>query len=430
MAEKQARKPRTRGNRDGKPYRRGSDGKWLAKAYYPNGKVKVIYGESSADAAEKRKKFYRELENQEPITAGRSVTLGRYLAQQWLAITLPQRVAAGRISETTLDSYRDNTERHIIPALGNVKLVDLKPAHLRPWLLDLQKKPSGRARKYLRPGEEKLPEPEKLSARTVAYCHSILRKALADALDDELVKRNVAKLVDPPVVEKKEAAPPTKQEAANLLGAAVGDRLSAYWLVVLALGLRRGEGLGLRWDGVDFDACTVRLEKSVQRVRGEIDLNTGRRKGRLVEKHLKTTASKATMPVPQSVIEALKLHKEVQDAEREAAKVWADPGLVFTSTVGSALEPRNVNRSWDEVCDRAGIGRRVRIHDLRHAAGSYLFAAGTDIKVIQKTLRHTRMATTADIYTHVFEETQRAAADSMEGVLVDLASRRRKRQAG
>jgi hypothetical protein len=58
------------------------------------------------------------------------------------------------------------------------------------------------------------------------------------------------------------------------------------------------------------------------------------------------------------VIEALKLHKELQDAEREAAKVWADPGLVFTSTVGTALEPRNVNRAWNEVCDRAAIGRR------------------------------------------------------------------------
>lgn len=429
MPEKKERKPRTRGNREGKPYRRSSDGKWVGKAYYPDGRVKVIYGDSAADVNEKRKTFYREVENQEPITAGRSVTLGRYFTQQWLAITLPQRVAAGRISPTTLDSYRDNAEKHIIPALGHIELVKLKPAHLRPWLLALQSKPSGRARRKLRPGETELPEPEKLSARTVAYCHAILRKALSDALDDELVKRNVAMLVDPPVVEKKEAEPPTKEEAAKLLASAAGDRLSAYWLVVLALGLRRGEGLGLRWEGVDFDACTVRLEKSVQRLRGERDEETGKRKGRLVEKRLKTEASKATMPVPKSVIEALKLHKEMQDAERETAKVWADPGLVFTTTVGSALEPRNVNRKWDAVCERSGIGRRVRIHDLRHAAGSYLFAAGTDIKVIQKTLRHTRLSTTADVYTHVFEETQRAAADSMDGVLVDLTAKRREKEA-
>ena len=72
----------------------------------------------------------------------------------------------------------------------------------------------------------------------------------------------------------------------------------------------------------------------------------------------------------------------------------------------------------------------MRIHDLRHAAGSYLFVKGADLKLIQKTLRHTRQATTADIYTHVFEEQQRAAADTMDSVLVDLAKKRREKKAG
>jgi integrase len=70
-----------------------------------------------------------------------------------------------------------------------------------------------------------------------------------------------------------------------------------------------------------------------------------------------------------------------------------------------------------------------RTHDLRHAAGSYLFAAGTDIKVIQKALRHTRHSTTADIYTHVFEETQREAAAAMEEVLIDLTAKRQEKEA-
>jgi integrase len=64
--------------------------------------------------------------------------------------------------------------------------------------------------------------------------------------------------------------------------------------------------------------------------------------------------------------------------------------------------------------------RRVRIHDLRHAAATYLFAEGVDLKVVQATLRHTRLSTTSDIYTHVLEEVQRGAADSMDTVLGDL----------
>lgn len=428
-ADTPVRKARTRGNREGKPYRRAKDGVWVAKAYFPDGRTKYCYGKTSKEAAEKRKTFYREVEEGGPITVGRGVTVGRYL-RQWIDVTLAQRVAAGVISPSTFDSYRDNAELHIIPELGKIQLTELAPAHLRLWLMNLQAKPSGRQRKKLRPGETELPPPALLSARTVKYCHTILGVALSDALAEELVKRNVAKLVDPPRSSPKEAQPPTREEAAQLLAAAAGDRLWAYWLVVLALGLRRGEGLGLRWEWIDFDAGTIRLEESVQRLRGEKDPETGKRKGKLVRKGLKTEASRATVAAPPTVMEALKALKAAQDEERKAARVWADPGLVFTTSVGTPLEPRNVNRAWEAVCDRSGIGRRVRIHDLRHAAATFLFAAGVDLKVVQRTLRHTRMETTANIYTHVLAETQEAAASAMDGVLVDLAARRERKAAG
>lgn len=428
--EKPTRKQRTRGNRDAKPYKRSSDGKWVAIAYYPNGKRKPCYGKTAKEAAEARKQFYRDLEEGGPITVGRGTKLDRYL-RQWIDVTLEQRVAAGVISPSTRDSYRDLAEKHIIPELGRIELTELAPAHLRPWLMKLQKKLSGRQRRKLRPGETELPPPALLKPRTIALCHAVLRKALNDALDEELVKRNVALLVAPPVAGKggkTKIQPPTIEEASQLLAAAADDRLWIYWLTLLALGLRRGEGLGLRWENVDFEAGTIRLEKSIQRIRGEKDPETGRRKGKLVEKELKTEASHDTMAAPKMLMEALEAHREAQAAEREAACVWADPGLLFTTTVGTPLEPRNVNRSWEAVCERSGIGRHVRLHDLRHAAGSFLFNSGVDLKVVQKTLRHTRMATTADIYTHVFEETQREAAESMNGVLVDLQKRRQEKQ--
>jgi integrase len=328
-------------------------------------------------------------------------------------------VAAGRLAPGTLDSYRDNCERHIIPHLGTEKLAQLGAVRLRKWLLELQATPSSRQRRTLRDGETELPPPGTLSARTVAYCHAIVRKALNDAVRDELVRRNVALLVEPPVVKRKEIRPPAKDETRKLLAHAAGDRLWAYWLVVLALGLRRGEGLGLRWEHIDFDAGTVRLAASLQRVRGDKDEATGRRKGRLIEKDLKTDASHATLALPASVMTALQEHRAAQAAQRLTAKVWVDPGLVFTTTAGTPLEPRNVSRAWEKICADAGV-RRVRIHDLRHAAATYLFAEGVDLKVVQATLRHTRLSTTSDIYTHVLEEVQRGAADSMDTVLGDL----------
>jgi integrase len=90
--------------------------------------------------------------------------------------------------------------------------------------------------------------------------------------------------------------------------------------------------------------------------------------------------------------------------------VWVDGNLVFTTGAGTAIEPRNVNRSWTALSAAAGV-RPVRLHDLRHSAASFALAAGVDMKVVQTMVRHSRLATTADIYIHVLEDVQRAGAN-------------------
>lgn len=393
----------------------------MAVGYYPTGKEKRIYGGTSKEASDKRKKFYEELAAGKAITVGRTDNLRTYLNRRWLAVTLPQRVAAGRLDEDTMYNYEDTVRLHILPHLGQVPMVELGAQHIRTWLLELADKPSARQRKKLRPGETELPPPAKLSPRTQAIAHAVLKKALNDAIDDELINRNPCEIVDPPVVKRAEKPPPTMTQAKALLEAAAGDRLWSLWLIILALGLRRGEALGMRWSLIDLDAGTVRLAKQINRRRGTADPKTGRRKGKLVEKDLKTEGSKATMRLPQVAVDALKEHRKAQKMERLAARVWMDEDLVFTTTVGTALQPRNVSREWDEVCERSGAGR-FRIHDLRHACATFLFAAGLDLKVIQSTLRHAQLATAADIYTHMTEEVRSGAADTMNVVLEGLTA--------
>lgn len=413
---KPKRKPRTRRNRDARPYRRSSDGKWVAVAYWPNGKRKPCYGNTPEEAEEKRQRFYRELESGKTVTVGRTDTLEQYLRGPWLTVTLPQRVAGGRLAVSTLDSYREKCELHIIPHLGKVKLVELSAAHIRQWLLELSRKPSQHTPKKPRPGERPA-RPPRLSPRTQAYCYAVLRRALNDAVKEKLINENPALLVEPPAVQRREVEPPTREEIGKILGAAAGDRLWAYWVVVLALGLRRGEGLGLRWDDIDLDRATVRIRGSVQRVR-VIDEETGRRVGRLELKGLKTSASAATLALPRSVVEALREHRKAQAAERLAAKIWVDSDLVFTTRIGTPIEPRNINRAWNALCDRAGV-RRIRVHDLRHACASLLLGR-VDLKVIQATLRHTKLSTTADVYAHVLEDVRREAAEGMDEELRPL----------
>jgi integrase len=195
--------------------------------------------------------------------------------------------------------------------------------------------------------------------------------------------------------------------------------LGVLWLLMLGVGLRRGEALALRWSNLDLETGTVTIAKSLQRRRtGEVT-PSGRRRGELLEVDPKTEASAATIALPEPVIESLRAHRRAQLVARMAARVRVDAGLVFTTGIGSALEPRNVNRAWDALCAPAGV-RHLRVHDLRHATATFMLAEGVDLKVIQATLRHSRLSTTADVYAHVLAEVQRAGADRMGGMLTRL----------
>ncbi|MBN6058323.1 site-specific integrase, partial [Nonomuraea sp. RK-328] len=412
-----AQKKRGRGNGEGSFYQRG-DGMWIGAVTLPGGERKTVSSKSKDKAREEWRKLLRQVEEGKPITSGRGVTLERYL-HQWVSLTLAQRVAAGKMAESTWISYSDNIRLHITPHIGGEPLTKLTPARLRAWLLELQRKPAARQKKPVK-GEEP-PPVVLLSDRTVNYCHAILRAALNDAFKDELIGRNVAMLVEPPSGKSKRGTALTGEEADRLFAAAQNHRLGVLWLTILGLGLRRGEALSLRWEHIDLENAVIKVGPSLQRLRGDLDPETGRRRGRLAVVSAKTEGSDATLAIPRAVVTLLRQHKVEQAAERLAATVWADPGLVFTTSVGTPIEPRNANRAWNALCDEVAItrpdGKRVRIHDLRHTAATWLHGQGVDMKTIQGTLRHSRLATTSEIYTHLTEEVQRRAADSMDGAL-------------
>ena len=128
----------------------------------------------------------------------------------------------------------------------------------------------------------------------------------------------------------------------------------------------------------------------------------------------KTERSRRTVPLPRSAVATLRTHWLRQTTERQAAgPAWTDSGLVFTTEVGTPLEPRNVLRRFDALARRAGL-EGVHLHTLRHSAASFLLAAGTHTKVVQKHLGHSSYAITADIYSHVAPTQAREAADRLE----------------
>jgi integrase len=117
-------------------------------------------------------------------------------------------------------------------------------------------------------------------------------------------------------------------------------------------------------------------------------------------------------------VKVLRTHRANQAAEALAlGPAWADSGLVFTSTVGTVIEPRNLNRLFDELITKAGV-RRIRFHDLRHTCASLLLAQNVAARVVMKILGHSQLAITTDLYSHVMPTALREAADAMDRVFI------------
>jgi integrase len=416
-----------RPNREGKPWKR-ADGRWQARAYPPGGGIdtrpRYVYGKTRRDAIDKRADLEAKLAQGLPEDPHQTIADA---FTRWLGTTLPQYVRAGRLAASTMDSYRDNARLHILSprdGIGHIRLAELRADTVREWQDRLSRKPSGRQPRKTR--DERRDEPRKtLSPRTVAYCREILHKMIADAIRDETagLTRNVVDLVAPPKADPAAPVILAPGDASALLTAMAEDRWWCYWLVAFLLGFRRGEGLGMRWDDLDLERRIWTPGLQVQRQRGDADPATGKRgRGRLVARDLKTRASREPVALPDAAVEALAAWRTEQRRQRMAAPAWADLGLVFTTGLGTAVEPRNINRQWEKVRDRAGIERPARLHDLRHACASYALAGGADLKTVQRMLRHARISTT-QVYVHALEDVPRAGADVMDRVLEGLRQR-------
>jgi integrase len=250
------------------------------------------------------------------------------------------------------------------------------------------------------------------SPALVRYLRVVLRAALAHAASDNLVYRNVAALAKPPRVEKREMKSFDANQARRFLDAAIGHRLEALFTAGLSLGLRSGEALGLMWSELDLERAEVRISHALQRVRGE-----------LVRVEVKSEKGKRTIPLPPTCTTALKQHRERQEVERQwAAEAWKETGFVFTTTIGTPLDDRNVLRAFDALLSAAKLPK-IRIHDLRHTCVSLLAAQGVPVKTISEIIGHSDIRLTQNVYQHVFKEAKQGAAAAMERALNPVATK-------
>ena len=223
------------------------------------------------------------------------------------------------------------------------------------------------------------------------------------AYREELITRNVAKLVQVERPRPTPKEPLSVQEARKLLAATANDRHHALWVLMIMLGLRRSEVCGLRWEHIDFTAKTLRITQTVQRV-----------DGKLREMPTKTRRSTRTVPLPSRALSALtEHHREVQARDSQPGQPTHPEGYVFGTRHGTALEPRNLTRRWTELCVQHGV-RKVPLHGLRHTCVSLLLALGVHPRIVMEIVGHSAIEMTMNIYGHVNVETQRKALENLD----------------
>jgi integrase len=360
---------------------RRKDGRYEARVYVPQPDGtrarKTVYGNTWEECDEKRQEHVRRARQGVP-TPTRSAKLSEWLPY-WLA-----HYVEPRRKLSTYDKYETHVRLYLIPLLGTKRLETLSVADVRRFTTRMQ---------------------SAYTAATAKEAHRVLRTALTAAVREELITRNVASLVEPPRVKQREISPWSLEETLTFLEAARRDPLYAAFVLAIAMGLRRGELVGLRWSDVDLDNRVLHVRQQVQRRRGTLydDAPKSRRK--------------RVVPMPALCIAPLRWHRLRQrEAFARTGTEWSEKGYVFATRNGRPVEPRNVYRSFTRVAADAGL-RVVRLHDARHGCATLLTAAGVAPRVIMEILGHSQISITMDVYTHVVHDTQREAISHMDRLL-------------
>lgn len=329
-----------------------------------------------------------------------NITFGEWI-DYWL-----EEVRSNKLSGTTLDNYRSNIRNHIIPGIGHIKLKDLRPKHLQVFYNHLYE--NGR-----RDGNGGL------SPQTVQRIHVMIGSALKHALRNELVITNVATVVERRKGKKFRTKPYTIDELFELLRVTKGDRFYPAYVISSMTGMRRGEVLALKWQDIDFEEKTIKVERSLSIYRENKDVDTLK----LELKPPKTEQSERTIPIDDFVVKTLKDHKKKQaEISMKIGRDGYNPEmLIFCDEQGEYVNPNTYSNDFRSTLKENGL-RHVRLHDLRHTYATLLLKYGVGHEKIRDLLGHSTIVTTLDIYAHVDIDDLKVATSLLSKAMSDKRS--------
>jgi integrase len=315
-------------------------------------------------------------------------TLAEYL-ERWL-----RDYAKPNLGPRTFEGYESIVRCHLIPALGNLPLAQLRPEHLQKYY---SKKLSGG--RYDGKGA--------LNQTTVSHHHTCLHRALKMAVRWGIINRNPADAVTPPRPKHSEMHTMNEDELQAFLEAANKTPYYVPFYLALFTGMRRSELLALRWCDTDLLICQVHVTRALHQLHD----------GSLVFRQPKTTKGRRMIALSPSLALVLKEHKEKQVLERVMlGTALKDDDLVFSRPEGKPLLPDTISHAWNKIVKRAGLNH-FRLHDARHTHASLMLKQGAHPKIVQERLGHATISTTLDLYSHVAPGLQEAVAKRFDEVL-------------
>ncbi len=335
------------------------------------------------------------------LTAARSVSVQERVATRDTVSWLVRRYVASR-SDVTLKA-REQYEwaiPHIEAGLGAIRLDRLDREDVARWLEDLAA--AGR-----------------LSWRSIQICRTVLRAALADAVEEGLLRRSPAARVPMP---RAVAKPPKQKEVDAWSGEQVARFLSVSadhrWAVAFRLGvlygLRRSEALALKWDDLDTAKGTLRIDE------GLVAVSKG-----AMWTAAKNARSRRVIPVDDETLRVLARHRKEQDEARLAAgPQWEDHDLIIATHVGRPVMPRSLDRALAVLIEKAGLPR-LTSHGLRHTAATYMVRGVRDVgelRAVADVLGHSPDML-MKVYAHTMPESTRAVADRIGARAIARADR-------
>lgn len=389
-----------RTNGDGSIYRT-QDGRWRASITRTDGKRKFLSGKTKEEvAAALRKAQAEHASGTLPVDS--KTQLGKFLIQ-WL--------------DWRRDHVRPSTWRaqevlvrvHILPdPIAKRALGKLTTGDVDAFLGRLSRKQFSAHRGSANREDVTM---KTFSPRSVQMVHNLLKASITQARKWKYVAVNVSTDATCPTVPEPARNPFDAVEARRIIQSAKEHRLGGLFTVAIALGLRPGEALALRWEDLTLDGPSPQLV-----VNHTLTKDLAKK---VMIAPPKTRRSARVVALPPTCVAALKERRKGQREERLlSGPNWSEliPGLVFETVDGRPIDKDNLGRVWHLLCDKAEVPRR-RLYEARHTAATLLLAQGVHARVVMDLLGHSTIKLTMDTYSHVMPALQREAADAMERAL-------------